>query len=245
MAEWFEEAFRADYLRVYPHRGDREAVREIRAWLGRLPGLEEGSPVLDLACGAGRHVRAMRGEGIRAFGCDLSADLLEEAERRGTDGLVRGDLRRLPFCAGAFRAAVSFFTSFGYFASEAEDVAVLREVARVLAPGGGFLLDLMDPEATRRDLVPRTRGWKPGARIGEERWISADGRRVEKRVTVEGEAGLHTWVESVRLYHPLGVEELAAPAGFRPAGRFGGHGPEPWRSGATPRCVVLFTRQAP
>ena len=60
----------------------------------------------------------------------------------------------------------------------------------------------------------------------------------------EDAAAERSWTESVRLYDPAEVETLATGEGLRPAGRFGGHGPEPWQSGATPRCVLLFTRVA-
>ena len=53
---------------------------------------------------------------------------------------VQGDMRLLPFRA-VFDAAVCLGGSFGQFASEDEDLALLRETALVLKPGGKFLLD--------------------------------------------------------------------------------------------------------
>ena len=244
MGEWFEEAFRADYLRVYPHRDDASAAAEVRAWEGRLPGFAPGRRVLDLACGAGRHVRALRAAGARAAGCDLSGDLLAEAAARGTRCIIRCDMRALPFRSAAFDAVACFFSSFGYFAREEDDAAALAEAARVLAPRGGLLLDLMDPESVRRDLVPRSERECGGARLVESRSLSSDGRRVEKEVVVAGGGPERRWRESVRLYSPAEVEALAAAAGLEPAGRFAGHGPEPWRSGASARCVLLLRRAA-
>jgi SAM-dependent methyltransferase len=52
-------------------------------------------------------------------------------------------MRRLPF-AGGFDAAINLWTSFGYFDTPAEDLEVLRCVARALKPGGRFLIDLID-----------------------------------------------------------------------------------------------------
>ncbi len=244
MAEWFEEAFRADYLRVYPHRDDASAAGEVKAWMGRLPGLAPGRRVLDLACGAGRHLRALRAAGIRAAGCDLSEDLLAAASASGSPCIARCDMRSLPFRDAAFAAVTCFFSSFGYFAAEADDAAGLREAARVLEPRGGLLLDLMDAETVRRDLVPRTERESGGARLVEVRTLSADGRRVEKSVVLGAPGVERRWRESVRLYSPGEVEAMASAAGLSAAGRFGGHGPEPWRSGGTPRCVLLLRRAA-
>ena len=242
---WCEgEAFGADYILVYPHRDDPSAAAEVRALRGLVPGLDPGSRVLDLGCGAGRHLRVLGAEGFRAFGCDLSRDLLGEAVRRGTGGLVGGDMRRLPFRSGRFDAVLCFFTSFGYFGKAEEDADVLREAARVLRCGGGLLLDLMDAASVRRDLVPVSERAGPGFRVVEERGLSADGSRVEKRVTLHGDGATRSWTESVRLYDPDEVEAMAADARLAPARRLGGFGPEPWRSGATPRCVLVFEKRA-
>jgi SAM-dependent methyltransferase len=170
---WYEAAFRSEYLRVYRHRDDESAAREV-AFLLDVTEIRSGDRVLDLACGAGRHARPLAAAGCRVASLDLSADLLREAHDRGTPGLVRADMRRVPLLSGSFAAAASLFTSFGYFPSEEEDRAVLAEVARVLAPGGRYLLDVMNRERTLTDLVPRSvdpdRGIRPdpGALVRRE-----------------------------------------------------------------------------
>jgi SAM-dependent methyltransferase len=243
VAEWFEDAFREDYLRVYAKRDDATAAAEARAWAGVLPGFEPGRRVLDLCCGAGRHLRAMAAMGIAAVGCDLSPDLLGEARRLGTPRLVRADMRRLPFRAGAFDLVTSFFTSFGYFRTGREDAAAVREAARVLATGGALLLDLPDPESTRRGLVRRSEECVGDAVLVEERSVTAEGR-VEKRVTLRDKGRERSWTESVMLYAPEAVEAFGVDAGLVPVGRFGGHGPDRWKSGVTPRCVLLLRKEA-
>ena len=196
--------------------------------------------MLDLGCGAGRHLRVLGAEGFRAFGCDLSRDLLGEAVRRGTGGLVGGDMRRLPFRSGRFDAVLCFFTSFGYFGKAEEEQSATKR----RASNGGLLLDLMDAASVRRDLVPVSERAGPGFRVVEERGLSADGSRVEERVTLHGDGATRSWTESVRLYDPDEVEAMAADARLAPARRLGGFGPEPWRSGATPRCVLVFEKRA-
>jgi len=240
---WYEEAFRSEYLKVYPHRDDAAAAVEVDEWFDRVPGLGEARQVLDLACGSGRHLRALRAAECMAVGIDLSMDLLYEARARGVAPVSCADMRALPFADQAFEAVLSFFSSFGYFADEQDDARVLAEVARVLQGSGGFLLDLMDPETVRRDLVPRSERTVGDVRIEEDRSLTPDGRRVEKRVVFDGASGRRTWTESVRLYDPDEVEAMAEAVGLSSRTRFGGHGFEPWASGGTSRCILLFVRE--
>ncbi len=238
MPEWFEEAFRADYLRVYPHRDDASAAAEIADLAGRVPGLAPGRLVLDLGCGAGRHLRALGAAGVRAVGGDLSADLLAEARRLGAKCIIRCDNRALPFRGGAFDAVLLLFTSFGYLPTEAGDASVLGEAARVLARGGGLLLDLPDARSLREGLVPRSERSVDGATVVEERRLVDGGRRVEKKVTIREGGVERGWTESVRLYEPAEVEAMAAGAGLVPASRLAA------LAGA-PRCVLVLRKEAP
>ena len=114
--EWFRDWFGEEYLAIYPHRDEREA-REAVDLYREVASPEPGSRLLDLACGAGRHLRELRAAGLDATGLDLSLTLLRSARSSGAaDPLVRGDMRQLPFSTGSFGGLTSFFTSFGYFA---------------------------------------------------------------------------------------------------------------------------------
>lgn len=209
---WWDDAFRAAYLEVYHHRDDASAAGEIAGLLPRLRAVP--GPVVDAACGAGRHLAALRAAGIPAVGFDLSADLLASARgRTGCAGhLVRGDLRAPPL-AGGCGAVLCLFTAFGYF-DETANAACLAALAGLLAPGGLLLLDLPDPDRVRAGLVPRSERRTPGGwRVVEERWL--DGARVAKSVVAtppDGEA-VH-WQEWVRIYTPYELSGLADAAGL-------------------------------
>ena len=94
---WYREAFGRHYLEVYAHRDDQSARREV-AFAADALGLTPGDHVLDLACGAGRHSRALAAIGCRVAGMDLSPELLASAgAKAGGPEYVRGDMRSLPF----------------------------------------------------------------------------------------------------------------------------------------------------
>jgi len=198
-----------------------------------------GREVLDLACGPGRHTAAVGRGGARVVGLDLSRALLFAARRRGVGPLVRGDMRRLPFRAAAFDVVLNLFTSFGYFACDTEHEAVLREVARVLRPGGRFVLDYLNAPAVRAGLVPRDERRNGDATVVQERHISDDGRFVIKSIHVSG--GGRTFTERVRLFERADLEALLAAQGIRPeaaAGDYDGAAYTP----ASPRLILLGRR---
>jgi SAM-dependent methyltransferase len=239
---WFEEAFEGHYLAVYAHRDEAAAEREVEFALRALQ-LSPGSRVLDLASGAGRHALALAGAGMQVTGMDLSPDLLRTARNRLWDGrlppeYVRGDMRSLPF-RQEFRAVTMFFTSFGYFETEEEDMRVLQEVTKVLVPGGRFLLDYLNRPAVESSLVPESEEMRGDVRIAAERRITPDGRRVEKHVRIfEGEELVRDYTESVRMYERSDVERMMDRAGVPVARRYGDLTGSPWDE-RSPRLVLV------
>jgi SAM-dependent methyltransferase len=109
-----------------------------------------------------------------------AARLAEARRRRGAargPTLVRADYRQIPLASGAFDAAFILHSSLGY-ADQDADRAVLREIRRVLRPGGRLLV-----ETNHRDRLPaRTplREWYPlggGAFLLSESRVDRGGGR--------------------------------------------------------------------
>jgi ubiquinone/menaquinone biosynthesis C-methylase UbiE len=121
-------------------------VSEQRAMLERLPALE-GRIVLDLACGTGRYAEiASRSGAARCVGVDFSAAMLARAR---IDIGIRADMTQLPLRSAVFDVVLS-----GLAMGHASDLtACLREVARVMRPGGVLLYSDFHPEATQRGLT--------------------------------------------------------------------------------------------
>lgn len=218
--EWFRDWFGEEYLELYPHRDEAEAARAVRLYLQAAPPT---APVLDLACGGGRHLRELDEAGVEAIGLDLSSVLLGEA-RQTAPGvpLVRADMRRLPFRDETFGGLTSFFTSFGYFPSVDEDRSVIRGVRRVLRPGGTFMLDFFNADRVRETLVPRDERSIGDRRVIQTREIVGD--KVIKRIRVcdEGTGGEERrFEERVRLYGATDLDEMLEAEGLRIEARYG------------------------
>jgi len=112
-------------------------------WIGNrqreaLAALELGADdrLLDVGCGTGAAVRTAAQVVERAVGVDLSPMMVAEARDRaaGLEGVefVEGDSEELPFQGGEF-TAVLCSTSLHHYPRPG---AAVREMARVLAPGG-------------------------------------------------------------------------------------------------------------
>ena len=135
---WFRDWFGREYLALYPHR-DRAEARRAVTLLRETTGLGPGTQVLDIGCGPGRHLGEMHGIGYRPLGLDLSRRMIEAARSAAPGaGLVRADMRSLPFRNAAFEVVTSYFTSFGYFDDEDDDLLVLSEGPE--GPEGGGMV---------------------------------------------------------------------------------------------------------
>jgi SAM-dependent methyltransferase len=97
----------------------------------------QGLRILDAGCGTGGTTVELRRFG-EVVGVDLAWEALEPARGRGLTELARASIESLPFGDATFDAATSFEVV--YHLGVANDGAALKEIRRVLKPGGLFLL---------------------------------------------------------------------------------------------------------
>ena len=113
-------------------------------------GVAPGEPILDVGCGAGQVVEALRGAGFSAAGVDVAPPPIE--------GCLGYDGRVLPFPEGCFSAVGAF----NVLEHVEEPVAFLDEMARVLKTGGRMVVS--SPNFLRvlgwRDYHPRMAGFR-------------------------------------------------------------------------------------
>src|SRR5215218_3460117 len=121
-----------------------EGLREADA---HLLGDVRGRRVLEIGCGSAPCARWLATQGAEPVGLDLSAGMLRHAAAAGAGSgvavpLVQAGAERLPFADGAFDLACS---AFGAVPFVAEPDRVMREVARVLRPGGRWVFAVNHP----------------------------------------------------------------------------------------------------
>jgi SAM-dependent methyltransferase len=238
-ADWFEEWFGEDYLRIYDHRDELEAEHAIELIAANLSARNIDA-VLDLGCGAGRHTRALF-ERWWTVGLDLSMALLRVAKREARDApYVRADMRELPFAAECFDLVVNLFTSFGYFDDDLEHARVLSCVRDTLRPGGTFVIDFLNAAQVRRVLVPYDQRVENGITIEQRRAITPDDRFVEKTITLRDKG--KRYIERVRLLSSSDLERMLSGAGLTVKRRFGDYGGGEW-SESSPRTILFAARE--
>lgn len=238
-ADWFEEWFGEDYLRIYQHRDESEAERAIDLIAAHLPA-GEIQTVLDLACGAGRHSKPLL-ERWWTVGLDLSASLLRVARREAPDApYVRADMREVPFGDESFDLVVNLFTSFGYFEDDHEHARVLACVRTAMKPGGTLVIDFLNASQVRRNLVPYDERVENGITIEQSRTITPDDRFVEKTIHLR-ERG-REYVERVRLLSAGDLERMLEAAGFEVVHCFGDYTGGPWTDNS-PRTILFASRK--
>ena len=192
--------------------------------------------------------------GLRIADCGLNESqsairnpqsAIENSAIRNPQLLTQADMRRIPFADAAFDRVVNLFTSFGYFEREDDNAGVLREIARVLRPGGLLALDHINREAMLAHLKPQTERLLPdGRHLLEKRRFDEAAQRVIKDVVCTEPGGqVKAWCESVRVYEPGELEAMLAAAGLIPCERRGDYDGGPWRPDA-PRLILTAARAA-
>lgn len=114
--------------------------------------VKPGSQVLDLGCGAGRHLIFMTGEGLRPVGVDispvglgLSEQWLSNAGLRA--GLVLSPMDILPFASSTFDGVISINVL--NHAPVAQTERAVEEVHQILKPGSPFFILIIGREDVR------------------------------------------------------------------------------------------------
>ncbi|MFH8347785.1 SDR family oxidoreductase [Streptomyces sp. NPDC018045] len=189
---------------------------------------EVGGPALELGCGDGDPLLALRRGGLDVEGVDSSADMLERCRRRADEASVAVTVhhqRMEALCLSRrFRAVFLAGPTFNLLPGDSVAEAALHRIRRHLVDGGSALIPLHipAPAPVGRAGQVRTALAADGAElrfsvVSEERDVTARTRTALLRYERHGTDGT-TVVERPWLLHwytRSGFEKLAAGAGLR------------------------------
>jgi glycogen(starch) synthase len=156
----------------------------------------EPMALVDVGCGPGRLTAPLAAR-HRMTGCDVSEAMLEEARARCPEGvrLLRADARELPFADGEFDGLLAL----DLLPHLPDLTAGLRELARVVRPGGPLVFDSSNASPWWVPAYPAYVNWRP------------------KRLLVTMRSGgvLPEWRALVRHHRAAEVRAAIARAGLR------------------------------
>lgn len=142
------------FMRVAAALGSYDTTVEDAKAMTDFLDLRPGTTIVDAGCGFGRFCAALQDLGMETTGIDISPAALAEAERRspGPRYVLHDLTQPLPEGLGPFDVLVSVYSSYGYGATEAEDLDMLRVFHSLLKPGGRIVMQLSDLERSRYRL---------------------------------------------------------------------------------------------
>ena len=118
--------------------------------------------VLEVGCGAGRHLLLFAKEGLEVVGTDIAQSALDFTRRRleqeGISGvaLEQAHAAELPFTDASFDALLAW--RFLHVLSREDAERAVREARRVLKPGGSLLVGTRSPRSTHHALAQQGLG---------------------------------------------------------------------------------------
>ncbi|MGP0063670.1 MAG: class I SAM-dependent methyltransferase [Isosphaeraceae bacterium] len=181
----------------------------VRAWFGPLAGRR----ALDIGCGTGRHTLALIEAGAAEIAAlDLTPEMmaLARAKVAGRHSRVHWIRHALPEPL-PFRNATFDLAVLGLVAEHIDDLArALREVARVLTPGGRCIVSALHPDRTAEGQ--RARFIDP--RTGLRHPIATFHRAIEEYLAVGRTAGLRLEGEQTLVVPPELAERLPRAARY-------------------------------
>ena len=152
--DWYENWFNSPYYKILYHKRDEQEAQQFIESLLHLLRPAQGCKMLDIACGEGRHARQLAEHGFDVTGIDISNFSIDQAKLSEPDNLhfYVQDMRH-PFFINYFDFAFNFFTSFGYFRHQRDHQLAANSFAASLKPGGTLVIDFLNFEYVKKQLV--------------------------------------------------------------------------------------------
>ncbi|MBE9489163.1 MAG: class I SAM-dependent methyltransferase [Bacteroidetes bacterium] len=151
---WYSSWFDTPYYHILYKNRDYKEAGDFMENLTSFLKLPKNAKILDLACGKGRHAKYLNDLGYNVTGADLSPKSIAFAKQfeNPTLRFVEYDMC-LPY-PEKFDAVFNLFTSFGYFEKEEDNLRTIKAIKTELKPNGFAVIDFLNVEYVKRNLVP-------------------------------------------------------------------------------------------
>ena len=229
--EWWRSFHVIEMADLFLERPDPKPLIDSIEFLRRELDLSAGAQVYDQCCGIGTLGFELAEFGVNTVGADLCDVYIDRARARAGEA---GHERCTFHCADAFEfvpqqecdAVINWYSSFGYAATNRQNIKMIQRASDALKPGGYYALDLPHfPTIIRgfQRFVVRS-GQSGGSEVTcvrESRFDLVAGQLVQTwnwivdgKPTVQKESAL-------RIYFPHEIGEMLRDSGFESIQMFG------------------------
>ncbi|MGW3788086.1 class I SAM-dependent methyltransferase [Micromonospora chokoriensis] len=189
-----------------------------------LADLADGGPVLELAIGTGRVALPLAERGLTVHGVEASEEMLTHLRAKpGGDRIpvVVADMADVPV-QGEFRLAYLVFNTLFNLVDAERQADCFRNVARVLSPGGAFVIETFVPDPRSFDRDEQVQVWdvaEDSATIRLHRYDRPAQRFIRQTITFDSD-GVHLKPFAMRYAWPHQIDAMAQQAGLRLTERY-------------------------
>lgn len=233
--EWFSTWFDSPlYHILYKNRNEEEAHQFLDLLIDQL-NVPNGASILDLGCGRGRFAKYLGSKGFDVLGVDLSKNSIAYAKNFEHSQLhFKVHDMREPFKGRKFDYVLNLFTSFGYFSTADEELAVLKSVRNCLSKNGVLLIDFINGEKAKQNLIKENRITIDNVNFHISRWI--ENETIYKRIKVNGQQ----FREEVKLLSLEDFKRYADKTGFKVTQVFGNYKLKPFNKLDSDRLILVL-----
>lgn len=241
-SEWFKSWFDTEwYHKLYCDRDESEAERFISNLLRFLSPSKEAS-ILDLACGKGRHAIQIHQQGHQVWGIDLSKHNINQARKESNERLHfdKHDMREV-YKHEFFDYIFNLFTSFGYFNDQEDNLKVMESVCKGLKSNGMFVLDFLNAERVKKELVKSEVISKGDTDFFIER--SVENNVIVKRISFSDGGRKLNFEERVTAFEHKDLVQLFEPFNLEIQHVFGSYDLQPFNAQTSDRLIMIATKK--
>lgn len=243
LKDWYKHWFNSNYyFLIYKNRNEEEAEKFVDLILNNVPVKKYWS-IVDFCCGYGRLCNILAKYGFEVTGVDFSEIFINKAMMIAeSEGLkvnyVKCDIREF-IQPEKFDLGINFFTSFGYFSDE-ENELTFKNFTNSIKKEGWLVLDYFNAINLEMNLVPFEVFDLENKRVFISRKI--ENNRVIKTITIEDSNLKERFVESVGLYDINYFMKLFTENGFKIQKVIGDYSGNEFNSNS-PRLIIISQKK--
>ena len=235
---WFSNWFNSPYYHtLYKNRDKKEAQFFIDNLIQYLQ-IPQGSKLIDIACGKGRHAIYFNKEGMNVVGVDLSSNSISYAKEHENSTLQFSvhDMREI-YQENYFDIATNLFTSFGYFENNTDEQEAINAIASNLKIGGILIIDFMNVKKVITNLLSSEQKTIDGIVFNINRKVEE--RRIIKDIAITDGTEKQQFQEKVKALTLADFSNFISKAGLKIIDIFGNYKLDDFNATTSDRLILI------